>query len=577
MDVSNPTLPAGRLPGPSLTRLLPAPEREGDRELGRILETMPAAFCFLDREWCFARLNATAERLLGHRREELLGRCLWDVLPSLRGTVYETSYRAAVESGEPVDFEAPAATGSDNWYEVRAWPAPDGLAVYSLDVSERRRAQAAVQRATARMTLLAQVSTELSGALDGESALGRLARLVVPTLTDACIVTVVDREGRARDVGSWHADPERRELLEQYTAVRLDSLPMTSPVGRALHGGPAITQPVSAVLALMGPGPSKDLLTALGPETAVVLPLTADGRTVGVLTLYLDPGRTTGDDDLATAREVAAQAARAIDRVHRQSQQAKLAEGLQRSLLTEPAAIPGTAVVVRYVPAAEAARVGGDWYDSFLQRSGDAVVVIGDVVGHDTAAAAAMGQLRGLLRGIAHYSGAGPAEILRGLDEAIAAMHTGTLATAAVARLERPDGGTPGSARLRWSNAGHPPPALVGPDRRVRLLTGDCVDLMLGVDDTWRRAESVVPLMPGATVLLYTDGLIERRGSSLDDGFARLRRHLGELAGRPLEQLSDELLDRMLQGTPQDDVAIVALSLDPAADSGGDPMTRTSQ
>ena len=121
--------------------------------------------------------------------------------------------------------------------------------------------------------------------------------------------------------------------------------------------------------------------------------------------------------------------------------------------------------MVRYVPAAEAARVGGDWYDAFLQRDGAPVVVIGDVVGHDTAAAAAMGQLRGLLRGIAHYSGAGPAEVLRGLDEAIADMHTDTLATAAVARLER-GGRRTVRCRLRWANAGHPPPILVAPGRR---------------------------------------------------------------------------------------------------------------
>jgi PAS domain S-box-containing protein len=530
-----------------------------DEELVRILETMPAAFCFFDRDWRFRRLNAEAERLLGTTRDEVLGRSVWDVLPDLVGTVFEDSYRAAAESGRPVVFEAPDVRGAGGWFEVRAWPAPDGLAVYSLDVSERRRAQEAAQRATARMSLLAEVNADLSGALDTESALGRLARLVVPTLTDACIVTVVDREGRARDVGSWHADPARRPVLERYAAVRLDSLPLSSPVGRALQGGTPVIEPVAAVLPLMPAGPSRELLEALGPELAVVLPLTAEGRTVGVLTLYQDPGRAVGEDDLATAREVAAQAGRAVDRVHRQSQQAKLAEGLQRSLLTEPPEIPGTAVVVRYVPAAEAARVGGDWYDAFLQRGGAPVMVIGDVVGHDTAAAAVMGQLRGLLRGIAHHSGAGPAEIVRGLDEAMVAMHTGTLATAAVARLEA--GCAAGVARLRWTNAGHPPPALIAADGTVTLLTGQAYDLMLGVDPEAERAENVVQLSSGDTVLLYTDGLIERRGSTLDEGFERLVRHLGDLAGRPPEELSDELLVRMLDGTPQDDIALVAITL----------------
>jgi serine phosphatase RsbU (regulator of sigma subunit) len=186
-------------------------------------------------------------------------------------------------------------------------------------------------------------------------------------------------------------------------------------------------------------------------------------------------------------------------------------------------------------------------------------VVIGDVVGHDTAAAAAMGQLRGLLRGIAHYSGAGPAEILRGLDEAMAHMHTETMATAAVARLER--AGDSGRRRLRWSNAGHPPPMVLGPDGDVTVLGGVMGDLMLGVDPAAERPESVMELAPGTTVLLYTDGLVERRETSLDEGMSRLAVVLRELAGAPLDRLCDAVLDRMLRGTPQDDVALVAVRI----------------
>jgi serine phosphatase RsbU (regulator of sigma subunit) len=215
--------------------------------------------------------------------------------------------------------------------------------------------------------------------------------------------------------------------------------------------------------------------------------------------------------------------------------------------------------VVRYVPAAEAARVGGDWYDAFQQRDGTPVLVIGDVVGHDTAAAAAMGQLRALLRGLAHFSGAGPAEVLHGLDEAIADMHADTLATAAVARIETASPGGP--SRLRWANAGHPPPIVVDPATGPIVLGGPIGDLMLGVDCTVRRRESVHDLAPGSTVLLYTDGLVERHGSTLDVGTGRLCRLLAELAGKPLEELCDAILEQMLQGGRQDDVAIVAVRL----------------
>jgi serine phosphatase RsbU (regulator of sigma subunit) len=456
-------------------------------------------------------------------------------------------------------FETAHRGAPERWVEARVWPGPDGLAVYVLDATDRRDAEESARRASARAALLGRVSAELADELDTESALGLLARLVVPVLTDGCIVTVTDRAGRARDVGSWHGDPARRALMAQYTRVRLDTLPDTSPVAQALHVGTPATESVDAVLDLMPPGPARDLLIALDPATAVVLPLIAEGRTFGVLTLYLDAGRTLSAEDLDTARQVAAEAGRAVARVHRQNQQAQLAEALQRSLLTDPPAMGDVEIVVRYVPAAEAARVGGDWYDAFPLRDGTPVLVIGDVVGHDTAAAAAMGQLRALLRGIAHFSGAGPAEVLRGLDEAIADMHTDTLATAAVARIETAGAGGP--SRLRWANAGHPPPIVVGPDGGATLLGGPIGDLMLGVDCTVRRPESVHDLVPGSTVLLYTDGLVERHGSTLDVGTARLCHLLGELAGKPLEELCDALLDHMLQGGRQDDVAIVAFRL----------------
>jgi PAS domain S-box-containing protein len=527
-------------------------------DLVRFLESMPAAFCFLDAQWRFRYVNAEAERLMCHPRARLVGRSLWEVFPSMLGSVFETHYRAAAATGCPMTFEASLPGTGGGWFEVRMWPGSDGVAVYVLDVTDRRDAEEAARRATARTGLLARVGAELSDQLDTLSALGRLAELVCPVLTDGCIVTLVDREGRARDVGSWHRDPARRALVDRYAQIRLDTLPGTSPVAQALTAGTPVTESVDTVLGLMADGPARDLLTALAPATAVVLPLTAEARTVGVLTLYQDAGRTMTGEDMDLARQVAAEAGRAIERVHRQNQQAQLAEALQRSLLTDPPALSGSSVVVRYVPAAEAARVGGDWYDAFLQRDGSLMVVIGDVVGHDTAAAAAMGQLRGLLRGIAHYSSAGPAEVLRGLDEAIVEMHDQTLATAAIARFEC-DGR--GGRSLRWANAGHPPPLLMAADGTVTVLGGEIGDLMLGVDPTAVRTESVVPLPAGATVLLHTDGLVERRDSTLDEGTAAVTRHLRELVGSPLDELCDGLLRRMLRGTPQDDVALVAVRL----------------
>jgi serine phosphatase RsbU (regulator of sigma subunit) len=322
-----------------------------------------------------------------------------------------------------------------------------------------------------------------------------------------------------------------------------------------------VTESISSLLSRMEPGhPSAEVLRELGPESVVVLPLVAEARTVGVLTLYQDPGRVVSEADLRTAAEVAAQAGRAVERVHRQSQQAQLAEALQRSLLTRPPELPGVQVCVRYVPAAEAARVGGDWYDAFPLRDGTPVIVIGDVTGHDTAAAAAMGQLRGLLRGVAHAGAGSPAQVLTAFDRAVVDLHPDTLATAALARIEREDGAT----RLRWASAGHPPPALARAGDGVQLLGGALGELMLGVDPDVVRTDSTVTLAPGDTVLLYTDGLVERKDATFDAGLARLVTALEELADRPLDALCEGLLERLLPRTPQDDVALVALRLRPA-------------
>jgi serine phosphatase RsbU (regulator of sigma subunit) len=133
-----------------------------------------------------------------------------------------------------------------------------------------------------------------------------------------------------------------------------------------------------------------------------------------------------------------------------------------------------------------------------------------------------------------------------------------------VARLERPTLRGSGWRRLRWANAGHPPPALIGPDGAVRLLGGPSGDLLLGVDPEGARSEPVVSVETGTTLFLYTDGLVERRDRSIDEGLDRLVELLGELADRPLEELCDAVLDRMLPATPQDDVALLALRVGPS-------------
>jgi PAS domain S-box-containing protein len=545
--------------------------RHADARVARVLETMTAAFFALDRGWRFSYVNAEAERVLGRRREELLGGVLWDLYPAAVGSDFEENYRAAVATGRERVFEAHYPAPLDAWYEIRASPGPDGLSVYFLDVTERRAAEERARGSAARLALIAEVSAVTGGTLSagaGEAVvLQRLAEAVVPVLGDWAITSLMPEDRRMRDVGSWHRDPDARTTVARYAAVRLASIRPDAPVLQALASGRTLT--VDDVGAVVGrtlpPGEPSDLFWALSPQSAVTLPLAARGRTLGALSIYRGADRPRPDaDDVAAAQELAARVALALDNARLYDQQRRLAEGLQRSLLTDPPSLEAAEIVVRYRPAVEVAEVGGDWYDAFVQPGGGTVLVIGDVVGHDTEAAAAMGQLRGMLRGIAYRPGIGPAQVLTDLDRAGQGLGMATMATAVVAMVEQSAAQlVAGRTSLRWSNAGHPPPLLLHADGRVAELAGSKPEMMLGVDPAAVRTEHVVDVARGATVLLYTDGLVEGRDLPLDDGMARLRAALAELGHQPLDRLCDAVIERLRPEGLQDDIALVAIRLHP--------------
>ncbi|TKJ30089.1 SpoIIE family protein phosphatase [Blastococcus sp. CCUG 61487] len=546
-------------------------QRHADARVARVMESVKSAFFSLDRDWRFTYLNAEAERVLAASREDLLGQVVWEAFPDAAEAEFGTRYRAAVATGTEQLFEAYYPAPLDAWFEVRAWPNPDGLSVSFLDITQRRRAEERASRSTARLRLVAESTAAMSEGLTGDAAeevaLQRVSESLVPVLGDWVIASLVDADGRMSDVASWHRDPEQRARVARYAALRLAALPPHAPVLRALASGQL--REVPDVLGTVGrslpPGEARDLLTELAPQSAVTLPLTARGRTLGALSVYRSPERARADaDDVEVLRDIADRVALALDNSRLFEQQRRLAEGLQRSMLTEPPEPDHAEIVVRYLPAVQVAEVGGDWYDAFIQPNGATVLVIGDVVGHDTAAAAAMGQLRGMLRGIGFREDAGPATILGDLDAAIEGLGMGTMATAAIARVEQTsEERARGLSRLRWSNAGHPPPLLLHADRRIEELATERAELMLGVDPSARRTESVVTVRRGTTLLLYTDGLVEGRDLPLDVGIARLREALAELADRPLGELCDEVIARLRPEGLQDDVALVAIRLHP--------------
>ena len=556
-------------PDGTATRLLGAAyditgQRGGDLGVARVLEAMPAAFYSLDREWRFTYVNAEAERLLQSTRGQLLDQVIWNAFPAAVNSVFEESYRRALETDQPVAFDAYYPAPLDGWYELRAWPSPEGLSVYFLEVTERRRASESAARATARMEVLARASRELAGSLSGEVATERLPRLAVPVLADACIVSVLDTHGHPLGVGSWDPDPDRAPIVERYARARHAVLPSIPVAAQILATGHRAVLDGGQALAATPAGEPRDLLGQLAPTTVVGLPLRGRDRTLGLMTLLFSAGRPPAEEDLAAAEDLADRVGLALDNARLYGQQRQLAEQLQRSMLTAPPEPDHAEIVVRYLPASEAAAVGGDWYDAFLQEDGATMLVIGDVAGHDTAAAAAMGQLRSLLRGIATSSDATPAQVLSRLDRSMSLLRVGTLATALIARVEQTvEERRRGVTRMRWANAGHLPPFVIDPHGEVTAVAGPRPEMLLGVDPDVHRTDGVTALDRGSTVLLYTDGLVERRDADLDTGLDRLRDALVDLADLPLQELCDRVVERLVDGRPDDDVALVAIRLHP--------------
>jgi serine/threonine-protein kinase RsbW len=280
-------------------------------------------------------------------------------------------------------------------------------------------------------------------------------------------------------------------------------------------------------------------------SSPLVLPLRARGHTIGALTL-----RAAADSDwqpaigIELAREIASRAGIALDNALLYERERDVSHSLQLGLLG--GSLPefdGVVVTAAYRAGTAALEVGGDWYDAFRLPSGSIALVVGDVVGHGLEAAVAMGQLRGAVGALAQS--AGPAPLLEHLDAFVENVPVAATATLAYVVLDARSG------RINYACAGHPPPLVVSPDGATRFLwDGRSAPLgsMLGA----RRGEAEDRLEEGETLVLYTDGLVERRTEGLDVGFERLATAAGALAGSA-EGLADEIGDALLEGRDQDD------------------------
>lgn len=329
-------------------------------------------------------------------------------------------------------------------------------------------------------------------------------------------------------------------------------------VGHGFSGRIAATrQPV--VLDLVDASTvANPLLWEKGIRTMLGVPLMSGDELLGVLHVGSFSGRHFTDADSDLLAHVATRIAAAVQ-ARQLEVERSVGRVLQRSFL--PARLPQLPSIEfasRYVPA-EVGGVGGDWYDAFSLPNGNLWIMVGDVVGHGIQAAIVMGRMRSTLRAYA-LDDHDPEEVLARADRELQVFEPTEMATVLCGVISPP------YESIRLSLAGHPPPVVVSPDAPATLVDVK-PGLPLGVDLGLPRRSVSVPLAPGAVLVAYTDGLIERRGKSLDEGLALLCR-----ATQPHhpEQVCFEVMNALVgRDIPQDDIAVLALRRDATEHSMG--------
>ncbi|MFI0412343.1 SpoIIE family protein phosphatase [Actinomadura sp. 3N508] len=504
------------------------------------------------------------ERLTGQSWEEYRGDGWSDVLhPDDRAAALR-SWTEACAEGRPwhYTYRVRGRDGEYRHYDVQAAPVfEDGEVVEWVgtctDVEEQWRERE-------RRDLLDRAAAAAVEQAELAEVFGALADVLVPTLADGCGVyllpdlvdrpagapIVVRRIATAARPGTRRQPPTGEERFAPDSGFaraikRRRPLHLTFPPGRP----PEDLLPRSTVA----------FLTEAEATSIVLMPVIVDGTVAAAVTAARLADRDPlGPDDVALMRQIFNHTHDALSNAVQFHRTQQVALALQHSLLADPPRLDDLELAARYLASPAAAEVGGDWYDSFVLSDGATALAIGDVVGHDLAAAVEMSRLRNMLRVLTADRLTPPCEILRRLNIAMETVDPDATATCVLARVEQPE---PGRYRLNYAVAGHPPPLLIAPGGGARFLD-EVADPLLGspLDQPYRSA--IEPLPHGSTLLLYTDGLVEHPGEDLDASLERLRRHASALVSRPLEDFCDALLDDM-PSTGTDDIAMIALRVSP--------------
>ena len=441
----------------------------------------------------------------------------------------------------PLDSSQPSVGVIGLTFESAWLPGPnelDFLTAYADACGQavrRVRSSAAAEARARRLAFLAQVSQELSDSLDVHTTLRNVAALTVPELADWCAVSLAHRDG-VHTVAVAHADP----AMVQWAWQMQERYPTDpdAPTGAPKVIRTGVSEFYAELTVELLAAATRDeeqlrLARDLDLRSALIVPLSARGRTLGAITLVRtgdSPPYTSGDLDFA--EDLGRRAGVAVDNAQLHEQTQDVALQLQRAVLPDTLGDVGPWEIATYYAPGGTGDVGGDFYDAITLPDGGLAFVIGDVMGHGVPAAAAMAQLRSAVRAYACLD-PDPAAVVARLDVMFARLKISELATLVYGVVDA-------AGRASFVNAGHFAPLLVRPGEAPSFAqTVPRLPLGAGGDE---RAATDVELAAGTAMVLFTDGLVEHRGEIIDAGLTRLTDLADTLLDGPLQQQLDTLV-----------------------------------
>lgn len=527
----------------------------------------PIGLAMLGPDLRFLRVNEALARMDRVPVAEHIGRRVTEIAAGTEAL--ESVMRRVLDRGEAVvDYRYTSASADPK--RQRTWScsyAPllggagqrVGVIASLIDVTQEQRAHLEAERARRRLALLAEAGTQMGSTLDLTQTAQEVVRVLVPRLADSADVQLLE-EAVAPDETAASAHGVVRRAAASFTdpAAPADQLAVGStlqvPPGSVYEQVISEGRPMNLYLSDIGPlipspgaDPLREYLRAR-VGAARLIPMVARGTVLGAVVVTRTRDREAFDDqDTLLIDELVARAALNIDNARMYSREREAALTLQRSLMNPSLpAVGGLELTARYLPAGDH-EVGGDWFDAIALSDGRTALVIGDVMGHGIHAAAVMGQLRTAVRTLARRNTT-PDQVLRSLDATVADLGDNEMATCLYAVHDPADGS------CVIARAGHPPPVVADASGAVAFLDGPAGP-PLGVGGQDGELQEVV-LAPHSLLVIYTDGLIEARGTDLDQGMLRLARELRH-PEHPLDQVCDDLLAHLMPEVADDDVAVL--------------------